>query len=412
MVASVVVPRLADAVMRDMLSDHSAILVTGPRATGKTTMARAVARSTIDLADANTAAALRADPVVGLADRAAPVLVDEWQVVPETLAAIKTLVDRDPQRGHFLVTGSVRGAIDSPTWPGTGRLVHLRMYGLVEREIEARLDSGPSWLAGVLEGDVRHVSSSHDLRDYVERALRSGFPEPVLGMSPAGRARWLTSYVEQLVTRDVEDLGAQRDPDRLRRYLQAVALNSAGIVDDVTLYQAAGVAKATGRAYGRLLENLLVLESVPAWTTNRLKRMALAPKRYLVDAGLFAGVLGVDARAVLRDGDLLGRVVDTFVTAQIRTELALMSPQPRLHHLRTAEGRHEIDLLIEVGARELVAIEIKATANPGRDDARHLVWLRGQFGEAVRAAVVLHTGRETVEIAEGVIAVPIAALWS
>lgn len=407
-----VLPRLADRVLADMIVDHSAVLITGPRATGKTTTARQRAQSTVDLTDANTATAVRADPIVTLAARAEPILVDEWQVVPETLTAIKTLVDREPRRGRFIVTGSVRGEVDSPTWPGTGRLVHLKMYGLTEREIERSSSAGkPSWLERLIGGDVGHVSTDCDLGDYVERALRSGFPEPALTMSTTGRQRWLASYVDQLITRDVADLGEQRDPDRLRRYVQALALNSAGIVDDITLYRAAGVAKSTGSAYDRLLTNLLVAESVPAWTTNRLKRMSLAPKRYLVDSGLFVGALGVDARSVLADGDLLGRVIDTFVTAQIRAELALLAPRPRLHHLRTSQGRQEIDLLIEVGARDLVAIEVKATANPRRDDARHLSWLRARFGSAVRAAVVLHTGRETVELDDGVYGCPIAALW-
>lgn len=81
----------------------------------------------------------------------------------------------------------------------------------------------------------------------------------------------------------------------------------------------------------------------------------------------------------------LGRLLETFVVAQIRAEVALMSPSPRLHHLRTAEGRNEIDLVIEVGPRALVAIEIKATSTPDPGDAKHLRWFRRELGEAVRA---------------------------
>jgi predicted AAA+ superfamily ATPase len=194
--------------------------------------------------------------------------------------------------------------------------------------------------------------------------------------------------------------------------LTAYALNSAGIVDDTTIYQAAGVAKNTSRAYDRLLQNLLVVTEVPSWTSNRLKRLALAPKRFLVDAGLFVGVLGVDEAEVLSDGDLLGRVIETFVMSQIRAEIALMTPRPRLHHLRTAEGRHEIDIIIEVGARRLVAIEVKATSSPGPDDARHLRWLKRELGDSVIAAVLLHAGPHSFEMDEGVMAFPIASLWS
>jgi uncharacterized protein len=271
---------------------------------------------------------------------------------------------------------------------------------------------GSMWLGDLLRGEVKPTQSPLNVEDYVRRALRSGFPEAALQLDETARQQWLGSYVDQLITRDAQDVDGGRDPARLRRYAQAVALNSAGVVDDVTLYSSAQVNKATAHAYDRLLNNLLVVDKVPAWTSNRLKRLTLAPKRYLVDPGLFAGVLGVDTYEVLRDGDLLGRVVDTFVTAQIRAELALITPAPRLHHLRTAEGRHEIDLLIEVGARQLVAIEIKATAAPTQRDARHLRWLRQELPTQVIAAVVLHTGPRTFELDEGVMACPISALWS
>ena len=394
-----------------MITDHPAVLVTGPRATGKTTTAQRAATSVIQLADDRQAVAFRADPAVGLTGRPEPILIDEWQIVPETLSAMKPLIDSDPRRGRFIVTGSVRGDLEANTWPGTGRLVRLNMYGLTEREIERRT-TGPGWLARLVTGEVVAVSSSVDLQGYVDRALRSGFPEPALNLKAAARMRWLTSYVDQLVTRDSMSIESGRDPVRLRRYLQAFALNSAGIVDDATLFGAATISKDTARAYDFLLQNLLVVEKLPGWASNRLKRLTLAPKRYLVDAGLFAGVLGVVADEVLQDGDLLGRVIDTFVAAQIRAELSLMTPAPRLHHLRTSEGRHEVDLVIEVGARKVIAIEVKATASPKSDDAKHLRWLQTELGPSLIAAVVLHTGPETFPLGSGVMACPISALWS
>jgi predicted AAA+ superfamily ATPase len=183
------------------------------------------------------------------------------------------------------------------------------------------------------------------------------------------------------------------------------------VVDDTTLWTSAGIAKDTARAYDTLLRRLFVVDHLPAWTSNRLKRLALAPKRYLVDTGLFAGVLGVTPRDVLTDGGLLGRVLETFVVAQCRAECALMSPVPRLHHLRSREGR-EIDLVIEVGPRRLVAIEVKATATPQPADARHLRWFRRELGDQHVTTVLLHTGSETLRFDDGTVAAPISALWS
>lgn len=88
---------------------------------------------------------------------------------------------------------------------------------------------------------------------------------------------WLESYIEQLITRDATELEPGRDPDRLRRYFEAIALNTAGFVDQVTLAGAAGVDKRTATAYEQLLRNLLVVDALPAWTTNRLKRLVRGP---------------------------------------------------------------------------------------------------------------------------------------
>lgn len=405
-------PRIADHVLSDMIEDHAAVLVVGPRATGKTTSCEQVAGSVVRLGDPSVAEAFRAGPSSVLNGLREPVLVDEWQEVPSSLQAIKLAVDAQPDRGRYIVTGSVRGDIDAPTWPGTGRLVRLAMYGLTEREIEGTI-TGPSWFSRLIAGEIAPTPPSEvDLRGYVRRALRSGFPEAVLSTPDRGRNRWLSSYVDQLVTRDAESVAPGRDPQRLRTYLTALALNSAGIVDDVTLWNAAGIAKDTARAYDTLLRNLLVTDRIPAWTSNRLKRLTLAPKRYLVDSGLFAGVLGITENDVVTDGDLLGRVIETFVVAQIRAEAALMSQTPRLHHLRTAEGRQEIDLVIEVGARRLIAIEIKATSTPDSGDARHLRWLRRELGSDHITTVLLHTGPFMFTLDDGTIAAPISALWS
>jgi hypothetical protein len=114
---------------------------------------------------------------------------------------------------------------------------------------------------------------------------------------------------------------------------------------------------------------------------------------------------------VLRDGDLLGRLLDSFVVAQIRAELAICASRPRLYHLREAHGRHEVDLLAELGAGRVLAFEVKAGAAADLDAARHLTWLREQLGERFACGVVFHTGPRAFELGDRILALPICALW-
>jgi predicted AAA+ superfamily ATPase len=162
--------------------------------------------------------------------------------------------------------------------------------------------------------------------------------------------------------------------------------------------------------YERLLTNLFVLEALPAWTSNRLSRLIKTPKRYLVDPALMATALRLDAPAILRDGDLLGRLLDTFVMAQLRPEAEVSALRPRLYHLREKEGRHEIDIVGEVGTG-VVAVEVKATAAPTAADASHLVFLRDRLGDRFLGGAVLHTGPRAFVLSDRVFALPICALW-
>lgn len=125
-----------------------------------------------------------------------------------------------------------------------------------------------------------------------------------------------------------------------------------------------------------------------------------------------AAALRLDVQGVMRDGEVLGRALDTFVAAQLRPELAISAGRPRLHHLRTEQGRHEVDLIGEMAGERLVVIEVKANAAPTAADAKHLAWLREELGDRFAAGVVLHTGPRQYALGERIIAAPICVLWS
>jgi uncharacterized protein len=406
------VARLVDPLIVRLLEELPALFIVGPRATGKTTTAARYAGTIVRLDREAEAVAFRADPDAALRGLREPVLLDEWQVVPGVLGAVKRAIDTSPAPGRFLVTGSVRSDLEAELWPGTGRLTRVPMYGMTRREQLGDF-RGPAFLDRVRRGDVvQPASDTPDLRGYVELIQRSGFPEAALRLSEAARQRWLESYLDQLLTRDVAQVDVGRDPARLRRYFEAYALNTAGVVEDKAIYDTAGIDRKTAVAYEALLTNLLVVESLPAWTTNRLKRLVMSPKRHVIDAALAASILRLDVNGILRNGDLLGRLLETFVVSQLRAEIVVSESRPRLYHLRQEQGRFEVDVLGELSGSHVVGIEVKASAAPTGSDARHLVGLRDRLGDAFLAGILFHTGPRTFTLAERVTAAPISALWA
>ena len=136
------------------------------------------------------------------------------------------------------------------------------------------------------------------------------------------------------------------------------------------------------------------------------------PKRLVVDSSLLASVAGANERSVMRDGDLLGRLLETFIVVQLRAQATVSEHRCSLYHLRQHHGRHEIDVIAELDAHTVIALEIKATASPTANDARHLAWFRDEAGGRFMAGIILHTGAATVQIGTGIWALPICSLWS
>jgi predicted AAA+ superfamily ATPase len=288
------------------------------------------------------------------------------------------------------------------------------MYGMTEREIQG-VDGAPAppfvdKLASKDPAAFVLPARRPDLRDYLELAVRGGFPAAVLNLPPEHVGTWVNSYVEQLLARDAQHVVGDADPLKLDGYFQAIAANSAGIREHKTLYDAARIDRKTADRYDSLLESLFISERVPAWTANHLDRLTRAAKRYVVDPSLMAAALGATVDTVLASNDLLGRAIDTFGMAQLRPEVALME-RVRLHHARTKGGREELDIVVELPGGRLLALELEATASPKPDDARHLRWLRDKNPDRFVAGAVVHTGPDVIVFDDDIFAVPICAFW-
>ena len=407
-------PRIVQAHINDALRFSPLVGILGQRQVGKTTLVERLTSQyvTLDSPDALSAAELT--PSTFLSQWNGLTAIDECQKAPALFPALKILVQKDKRPGQFLLTGSIRATTELSTWAGTGRVVRLAMYPLTEREI-AGDGLGDDLVTRLVDGwldAIPYRLPTLDIDAYMRLALRGSFPELAFVERTARQRRlWLDSYLDDLVTRDVESSGAARDPVRLRRFVTTLALNLAGQPSDASLVRDAGINAKTAAAYDRALTNLAILDIVPAWNSNRLKRLTKASKRYLIDTALAAAAADVTEQDILRDSDLRGRWFDAFAAMQLRADLAAASPRRAMHHLRVEGGRHEVDLVVDLGRGRLFGIEFKAATAPTRQDARHLIWLRDELGTNFAGGVVLHSGQGVFELDTRIAAVPLSAVW-
>jgi uncharacterized protein len=409
------VNRLVDSFIDELLLDSSAIMMVGPRGCGKTTSALRRAKTILRVDQTGVRNAMRGDPDAVLRDCDPPVLVDEWQLEPSSLGAAKRLVDDNDAPGQFIFAGSAADGVGGQGWPATGRFIRVPMWGLTQRELRNASLEGTFFdrvASPDFDGTFPLPIDRPDTSDYVEMTLQSGFPRCVTRSSERSRNAWLNSYIDHLVSRDVELIGEVREPLLFRRYLNAVAANSAGSPGDSKLSQAVGINRETASRYDTFLERLFVAEQVPAWSSNRLTRVSARSKRYICDPAIAAALIGADRRTILRDGDLLGRFIDSFVAAQLRPELALGTHPVNMFHLRQ-DGRREIDILLERRDGAVIGIEVKAANAVDPTDARHLLWLRDQLSpDLYKAGIVFYTGTHVLALGDRTWAVPICALWT
>lgn len=419
--------RIVDDELDELLTGLPAVSLDGPKGVGKTATAARRARTVLALDDDAVTSIVAADPS-RLANAEPPVLVDEWQRLPQTWDVVRRAVDAGAEPGRFLLTGSA-----SPQAPGThsgaGRIVSVRMrpMSLAERGVASPTVSLRDLLAPRVTGPLPVTGASTlGLEDYVELIVAGGFPGIT---SLAGRARRasMASYVERIVDRDVPESGVTpRNPTLMRRWLRALAAATATTASFETLRDAAtpGVgdkpARSTTQPYQDALTRIWIADPLPGWAPggSRLQRLTLAPKHHLADPALAVALGDITADDLLagrgprqpapRDGAYLGALFESLVTQSLR--VYAQQAEARVFHARTKGGEHEVDLVVVAPGGRVLAIETKLARSVGDADVRHLHWLRERLGGSLVDALVVTTGPEAYRRADGIAVVPAALL--
>lgn len=408
--------RVVDDRLDWLLTSFPAVAIEGAKGVGKTRTASRLARTVRRLDVTRTAQAAAADPSAVLTGDP-PLLLDEWQRVPETWDAVRRAVDDRPGSGRFILTGSSRPR-GTTLHSGVGRIQSLLLRPMTPFE-RGFATSGPVSFAALLDGDAPLTSQMLDVTtaDYARMITTSGFPD-TLHLDQTQASTWLRAYVRRVLDRDVEqETGlALRSSGSMRRWLVAYAAATAttasyeSVRDAATGGEVEKPAKSTSMRYRDALQDLWLVEEQHGWVPvgTRLRRAALAPKHHLVDPGLAAALLGVDTDGLRRDGRLFGALFESLVVHTIR--VFSQRHDATVQHLRTNAGRHEIDIIVERPDGRVLAIEVKLGPDVRSSDVKHLHWLREQIGDRLVDTVVVTSGALARRRDDGIAVIPLAAL--
>jgi hypothetical protein len=405
-------PRYLAPRLREALADTPAVLIHGPRQSGKTTLARLVGEPRgyryVSFDDEAVQGAARRDPigfVEGLGPRA---ILDEVQRVPGIFTSLKAAIDRRRTAGRFILTGSanvllVPNLADSLA----GRMGILRLHPFAQCEL---LGKRPRFIEALFRGGFRTRITDRLGMALAERIVGGGYPAALAKRTPARRRAWYRDLVETQIQRDVRDVARIHSLDALPRLLTLTASYTARLLNVSDLAAPFQMTRQTIHDYVTVLERIFLLDRLPPWHSNRLSRLVKAAKVHMGDTGLACALLGIDAVALHRDRDRLGPLLETFVLQELRRQASWYAKPVDFFHYRDRDD-FEVDIVLERGAASVAGVEVKAAATVTDADFRGLRKLRDAAGKQFAAGVVLYDGTAATRFGDNLFAVPLRSLW-
>ena len=393
-------PRIVDAELAELLEAAGAVLMEGPRATGKTaTAARAAASEVLLDVDDNARRMIGADPAAVL-DGGTPRLIDEWQLEPAIWNHVRRAIDRRGAPGQFILTGSAVPAEDVARHTGAGRFVRLRMRPLTL--YESGRSSGAISLRRLLDGvEQRAGRSETSIADVAELVSAGGWPGHV-GKALTGILRVNRAYLDDVRRTDISRAsGKTRDPVKVGRLLRSLARN---VATPVTLSKLAAEVGGEGRdiktdtvaEYLDALERLMVVENQPAWSPHLRSRTTLRQTavRHFVDPSLAVAALRATPARLTADLEFLGLLFESLVVRDLRVHAQAADAQ--VFHYREKDGL-EVDAVVEAADGRWAAFEIKLGERWVDEGAKSLRRLARRLegsdhGKPSALAVIVPTG--------------------
>jgi uncharacterized protein len=402
------IKRSLETVLKKAVSEFPAVVLTGPRQSGKTTLLKVLFEEEygyVSLEPPDVRAAAMEDPRSFLEMYTPPVIFDEVQYAPDLLPYIKERIDAHRDRpGQYLLTGSQNLLlVEKITESLAGRTAMLRLLPLSRREAEGNSLSCLPWEPEKFHSAGPKASYQDIWKDF----LRGNYPELVAN---PGRDinLWHAGYVQTYLERDVRMLRQVGSLSQFQSFIRALAARTAQLLSLTDLAGDLGVAVNTVKAWLSVLEATYQVIVLRPYFANVGKRLVKTPKVYFTDVGTLCYLTGLKDPEHAASGPMGGPIMETAVLSEIVKTLTHRGQNPQIYFWRTSAGT-EVDIVIETG-NKLVPIEVKLSATPRPSMAASIKTFREDFGDKAMPGYVVHPGHVRLPLGSNVMALPFSEL--
>ena len=407
--------RFLQPLLADSLADTPVVLLVGARQAGKSTLAQQLKTDdyqpnyfTFD--EPTLLVAAKDNPTGFLESLRKPLIFDEIQRVPELFLPIKMAVDKNREAGSFLLTGSANVLLMPKIADSlAGRVEILNLRPLSQGEIEGTKEDFIDWVCAD-ELDFPSKIIAEDREKLFERMLTGGYPEVVQRKTVSRRNAWFNSYIATLLQRDVRDLANIEGLNDFPRLLSILAARAVGLLNYAEVSRSSGLPQTTLKRYVSLLENLFLIEYLPAYSGSLTKRVQKTPKLFFTDTGLLAYLQNLTWDKIKFEPTWAGLLTENFVVGELKKQMAWNKTRVEMLHFRTSTDQ-EVDIVLEMPSGEVVGIEIKSGASVGKDAFKGLRVLEADLGRKFKRGIVIYTGENFVPFDKKMFAVPIQRIW-